>query len=591
MRPDENKKRHIVVCGKSGGEQVQADWSQTDSEQPDYIKNKPELATVATTGDYSDLTNKPTIPAAQVNSDWNAVSGVAQILNKPNLATVATSGSYNDLSNKPTIPAAQVQADWNQSDNTQVDYIKNKPTILTQWFGTKQEYDAILVKDPNVIYNIEGTDNVQADWNQSDSSADDYIKNKPTIPAAQVQSDWNEADSTSLAYIANKPTIPAAQVNSDWNAVSGVAQILNKPTIPTVPAMATETLTFTLQGGTTKTIEFYTVPNYFYVEDVSGINNILSIKKGDSSAPDVEVFYSTDKVNWTNMGTTSTTNITATIPANGKLYLKANTNSFYNNRITPQYNFNVGGNIMSLLYGDNFTGKTSFPSGTTQNFKQLFQTSNSHIINAENLILPATTLANSCYGYMFSGCTSLTTAPELPATTLANNCYQNMFWNCSSLTTAPALPATTLATSCYESMFENCSSLTTAPELPVTSLRERCYALMFKGCSSLATAPATLPATTLAIRCYVNMFQNCTSLTTAPVLKSTSVGTWSCSSMFYGCESLNKVTTYSSVASTTTLSNWLYGVAPTGDFYNLGNASYTEGASGIPSGWTVHTSL
>ncbi len=40
----------------------------------------------------------------QVNSDWNANSGVAQILNKPGLAAVATSGSYNDLSNKPSIP-------------------------------------------------------------------------------------------------------------------------------------------------------------------------------------------------------------------------------------------------------------------------------------------------------------------------------------------------------------------------------------------------------------------------------------------------------------------------------------------------------
>ena len=63
-----------------------------------------DLATVATSGSYNDLTNKPTIPAAQVNSDWDASSGVAQILHKPALATVATSGSYNDLSNKPTIP-------------------------------------------------------------------------------------------------------------------------------------------------------------------------------------------------------------------------------------------------------------------------------------------------------------------------------------------------------------------------------------------------------------------------------------------------------------------------------------------------------
>lgn len=63
-----------------------------------------ELATVATSGSYNDLSNKPTIPAAQVNSDWSANSGVAQILNKPSLATVATSGSYTDLSDKPTIP-------------------------------------------------------------------------------------------------------------------------------------------------------------------------------------------------------------------------------------------------------------------------------------------------------------------------------------------------------------------------------------------------------------------------------------------------------------------------------------------------------
>lgn len=69
------------------------------------------LATVATTGDYDDLINKPTIPAAQINADWDAVSGVAQILNKP------------------TIPAAQVNSDWNADSG--VAAILNKPTIPT----------------------------------------------------------------------------------------------------------------------------------------------------------------------------------------------------------------------------------------------------------------------------------------------------------------------------------------------------------------------------------------------------------------------------------------------------------------------------
>lgn len=44
-----------------------------------------DLASVAFSGSYNDLSNKPTIPAAQVNSDWNSNSGVSQILNKPNV--------------------------------------------------------------------------------------------------------------------------------------------------------------------------------------------------------------------------------------------------------------------------------------------------------------------------------------------------------------------------------------------------------------------------------------------------------------------------------------------------------------------------
>lgn len=57
------------------------------------------LATVAVSGSYEDLTNKPTVSLSQINSDWNATTGVAQILNKPTLF----SGSYVDLTNKPTI--------------------------------------------------------------------------------------------------------------------------------------------------------------------------------------------------------------------------------------------------------------------------------------------------------------------------------------------------------------------------------------------------------------------------------------------------------------------------------------------------------
>ena len=114
-------------------EQEQSDWAEDDSSKPDYIKNKPNLAAVATSGSYDDLSDKPSIPDPQVQSDWSEAdsSKPDYIKNKPNLASVATSGSYNDLSDKPSIPDAQVQSDWNEADSSKVDYIKNKPNLAT----------------------------------------------------------------------------------------------------------------------------------------------------------------------------------------------------------------------------------------------------------------------------------------------------------------------------------------------------------------------------------------------------------------------------------------------------------------------------
>lgn len=116
--------------------------------------------------------------------------------------------------------------------------------------------------------------------------------------------------------------------------------------------------------------------------------------------------------------------------------------------------FDVEGNIMSLIYGDDFEGKTTISSG---HFERMFLY-NTSLRSASNLILPPTT-NSSCYLEMFDGCTSLIAAPTLPATTLANACYKYMFDDCTSLTTAPMLPATTLAENCYSYMFLDCTSL------------------------------------------------------------------------------------------------------------------------------------
>ena len=114
-------------------------------------------------------------------------------------------------------------------------------------------------------------------------------------------------------------------------------------------------------------------------------------------------------------------------------------------------------------------------------------------------------------------------------------------------------------------MFNNCTALTTAPALPITELTDQCYGGMFSGCTALTTAPV-LPATALVYNCYGGMFN--------------------------GCTHLNNVTTYANdISAQDCLNGWLDGVAATGDFYNLGGATYPSGASGIPTGWTEHHSL
>lgn len=138
------------------------------------------LASVATSGSYSDLSNKPTIPTktSELTNDSNFVSS-------SNLATVATTGSYDDLSNKPTIPS--------------------KTSQLTN--------DSNFVSSGNLAM-------VAISGSYTD------LSNTPTIPTktSDLTNDSNFVSSSSLATVAtsgsytdlsNTPTIPTV---SDYNA-------------------------------------------------------------------------------------------------------------------------------------------------------------------------------------------------------------------------------------------------------------------------------------------------------------------------------------------------------------------------------------
>ena len=230
-------------------------------------------------------------------------------------------------------------------------------------------------------------------------------------------------------------------------------------------------------------------------------------------------------------------NETYTIPAGGSIKIVGNnpkgnigvdcTRGFAD--WTGDTTIKVSGKLTSLI---DVMGMTDvIPS--TADFSKLFYSA--PITDASELVLP-NNVAPNCYKQMFSGCTSMVSAPELPANKLSSNCYEGMFNGCTSLTTAPELPATTLANYCYSEMFYGCSALTTAPELPATKLTGLCYQFMFYGCSNLN---------------YIK------------------------------CLAVNGINTNNSTY------NWVYGVPSSGTFVKASSASWPTGVNGIPSGWTI----
>lgn len=204
-------------------------------------------------------------------------------------------------------------------------------------------------------------------------------------------------------------------------------------------------------------------------------------------------------------------------------------------QIIPSASASVEGNVMSLIYGDNFTGQTTIPNN--YQLRKLFS-GDTNLTSAENLVIPATSVKQQCYSQMFANCTSLSATPKTigssAMTWSGSYCFSNMFSYCTSLTTVPSglLPALNLGTQCYWYMFEGCSGLTTAPDLL---------------------------ATTTASQCYQGMFKNCSSLNSVTCLLS----------------------------SATTFNEWLYGVSSSGTFYKNPSAGWTSGSNGIPSTWTV----
>ena len=194
--------------------------------------------------------------------------------------------------------------------------------------------------------------------------------------------------------------------------------------------------------------------------------------------------------------------------------------------------FNVRGNIMSVLYGDNFSGQTTL-NGKASCFHNLFEKSN--VVSAENLILPNAENGGNEFSYMFSECPLLVKTPNaLPTGNYYTFSY--MFRNCTALTDASNMQMPdTVSYGCYSGMFQGCSNLQKAPDLPATGGTGSCYDYMFAGCTSLSY-----------IKCLL--------------ASNSGAGT----------------------------SHWTESVSATGTFVkNSLNTGWTTGFNGIPSGWSV----
>jgi hypothetical protein len=195
------------VISATAAQQQQADWTQTDTEAVDYIKNKPaNLVQDAdyvhtdnnfTDSDKSKLTGVESGAEVNVQANWNEsdTSSDAYIQNKPaNLVQDAnyvhtdnnfTNADVTKLSGIASGAEVNVQPNWNETDTSSDAYIQNKPANLVQ--------DAAYVHTDNNFTNADATKlsgiasgaevNVQANWNESDSSSDAYIQNKPAIPS------------------------------------------------------------------------------------------------------------------------------------------------------------------------------------------------------------------------------------------------------------------------------------------------------------------------------------------------------------------------------------------------------------------------
>ena len=421
----------------------------------------------------------------------------------------------------------QIQADWNQNDETALDYVKNRP------FYTSDPVETVLVEESTITFENNGGIYLgQLDSTFSATIGETYKVSWDGVTYECTCANLGNGLSIGNLYIAGAGSDTGEPFIIVVENSSGIQ-------IGTLDTASSHTISISSRDIQVIKID----PKYLYMPFKPTGKSYLTFSSLSSFTLNatkhwngILEYFASDRT-WTIWDGISTL---SAVYDDGEyvLYLRGTGNAIITQGakwILTGSDIACIGNIENLLdYTTVESGK--HPSMAEDCYSHMFYNCTS-LTQAPSL--PATTLVANCYYCMFYGCANLTQAPSLPATTLADSCYKCMFYGCTGLTQAPSLPATTLVYACYDGMFRDCASLIQAPALPATTLAIDCYNYMFSNCASLIQAPS-LPATTLANNCYGYMFRKCTSLIQAPVLPATTLAYACYDSMFQGCANLTK---------------------------------------------------
>jgi hypothetical protein len=251
----------------------------------------------------------------------------------------------------------------------------------------------------------------------------------------------------------------------------------------------------------------------------------------------------------------------------------------------------VEGNIMSLIYGSDFVGKTVMKG--TRTFFDLF-VNQSNIITSHKLILPATTLTEACYEHMFSGCKNMINCPEvLPATTVGKKSYHRMLQGCEKMVTVPQISATKVMSEGCKQMFEGCKSFTDqVPEeliYNVTEAEDSAFWSFFNACTNMTKGIKFPQLTEMPGYCFKCMYQT-TKLTESPEITINKLNFGCYNQLFNGVSTLSKITltnNFSGQSTGSALTMWVSGVNSRGLFIlpNGMEQRLGRGNDGIPNEW------